>query len=180
MKRHRLTVGELKALLRESLNGVIVEADEDEKSDEATQEEQPQQEVDRDVGDSIDAQVDKYLIGYESSAKASMNEGLDFRAMTYSFLNEESVDTGNGIDVHSFASDVARLIENYDSLLELKDTILKRATNFLKKVYDQTVVDQFTEVMDEQFELKDGESDIDRELDVDVPPGVGAGVPPGA
>jgi hypothetical protein len=186
-----MTVNELKKILREAVSDVIYEAEDDDSVDNAPDSEEvesdnqddttTQQQSTSDVGASVDAQIDRFLIGYEREAKNVKSEGVDHRMITYRFLSED-IDTQNDgqLDIESFAADVARLVENYDSLLEMRDTIVKRATNFLKKVYDPTVVEQFEQVMDDQFEIKVGESDIDKELDVDVPPAIGAGVPPGA
>ena len=38
--------------------------------------------------DSLDAQVDKYLVDYESESKLSKNESKDFRALVRRFLQE--------------------------------------------------------------------------------------------
>jgi hypothetical protein len=57
------------------------------------------------------------------------------------------------IDINAFASSVARLVDNYDSLLELRDTITRRAMNFLGKNYDFEVSQKFKQIMSDQFDL---------------------------
>ena len=42
--------------------------------------------------DSLDDQIDKYLISYESEAQKAKTEGLDFRMMTRRFLLEAEED----------------------------------------------------------------------------------------
>jgi len=138
--------------------------------------------------DSIDSQVDRYLAQYESEAKVSKNEGLDFRLMTRRFLIEagdEGEDEGGGdekpeepavpeeptkltlddLDVESFANSLVRLIENYDSLLEVKSTLARRAMNFIGKSYSPEVVDALKEKLREDHGLVPGESkeDVDNE-----------------
>lgn len=167
------------------------------------------------LGDSIDAQIDKKFIEYENESKHAKTEGIDYRAMAYRILYEageegddkeagggeddladdlagggdegggEETDTAamltlNDIDIYEFASSVARLIDNAENLLEFRDTIMKRSMNYLKKSYDATVLEQYTEVMDKQFDLVVGEDDVDKEFEITPPPAVGAGVPPGA
>jgi hypothetical protein len=88
--------------------------------------------------------------------------------------------TLDDLDIYEFASSVARLIDNVENLLEFRDTIMKRSLNFLKKSYDETVTEQFKQVMDKQFDIVIGEDDIDKEFEITPPPAVGAGVPPGA
>lgn len=73
-------------------------------------------------------------------------------------------DAGLGIEkfnVESFANDVARLIENYDNLLEVRSTILRRARQFLKKTYDDEVVDAFEASMRDDHGMEAGNSELD-------------------
>lgn len=145
--------------------------------------------------DSLDAQIDKYLSQYESEAKSSKNEGLDFRSMTRGFLlkeegeddsetesnseNEEETQlTEEDIDIQSFSSSIVRLIDNYDSLLEVRNTILRRATNFLAKNYSQGVVDIFKEELLETHDIEIGKSDSEKEDEFE-PPKAGAAGPMG-
>lgn len=162
------------------------------------------------LGDSVDAQIDKKLIEYEQTAKPSgeANESIDYRQLIHRMLREadEEPDAGgdddlasalggddstdevanakqlslNDIDIYEFASNVARLIDNVENLLEFRDTIMKRSMNFLKKSYDASVLEQYTQVMDKQFDIVIGEDDVDKEFEITPPPAVGAGVPPGA
>lgn len=124
-------------------------------------------------GDSIDSQIDKILIGYESEALGSKNEGLDFRSMTRTFLSEKTNDknkidssSDKELDVESFVNDVVRLVENYDSLLEVRDTIFRRAKKFLSKTYDKEVIDQFDLVLEDEYGITIGKSKFDKESDV--------------
>jgi hypothetical protein len=122
--------------------------------------------------DSVDVQIDKFFSDFESEAKSSKNESLDWRQTLRRLLeaedDEESAkddeDSESGdqpaekltmeeIDVNSFAGSVARLIDNYDSLLEIRDAIVRRATNYLGKNYELDVVEKFKDVMSEQFDI---------------------------
>jgi hypothetical protein len=47
------------------------------------------------------------------------------------------------INMESFVSDVMRLVENYDSLLEIKNTVLRRAANYLSQNYEGDVLQVF-------------------------------------
>lgn len=161
MKRKRMIrVGDLRRLIAESLLR--------EQGDEV-----PTQETE----DSLDAQVDRYLAQYEGEAKTSKQEGLDFRMMTRRILSEAEEDEEEGggeepagepaklslddLDLESFANGVARLIENYDSLLEVRNTLLRRARGFLAKGYEPDVVQEFERVMRESHGMADGESEQD-------------------
>ena len=69
------------------------------------------------------------------------------------------------LDVEKFANDVVRLIENYDSLLEVRSTMLRRATNFIKKTYDDDVVKAFHDTLrdDHGMEAGNDEGTVDAE-----------------
>lgn len=135
--------------------------------------------------DSIDVQVDKFFSDFESEAKSSKNESYDWRRTLRRLLEAEDDKEGGedeaegdeggeeaeakaekltmeDIDVNSFASSVARLIDNYDSLLEVRDTIMRRATNYLGKNYELDVIEKFKDVMSEQFDI--GEDDTPQGL----------------
>lgn len=171
----RVRVGTLKRLIREAMPALgtdlvgLDEADGDEI----------------DGSDSLDAQVDRYLGQYESEAKSAKQEGLDLRAMTRSFLSEADDDDASdkpdsdaagqatklaldSIDIESFANSVARLIENYDSLLEVRNTLLRRAKSFLGKSYAPDVMQAYDKTMREQHGLEDGKSPEDV-ADTDFP-----------
>jgi len=162
MKSIRMRYGDLKALVR-----VLSEADE------ATP---PAHEG----GDSLDAQVDRYLAQYETEAKSAQTEGVDLRAMTRSFLSEADdapADGGTGsklsaddISVESFVDSVVRLMDNYDNLLEVRNTLLRRGRTFLAKTYDQATVDAYERLMREEHGLEDGKTKGEVEADEFQPP----------
>lgn len=131
---------------------------------------------------SVDSQIDAYFSRYESEAKNSKNEGHDFRLLMRRFLTEADDDKDENkdkdkskdkdelkdkkleklsiddLDVDSFADSVVRLVDNYDSLLEMRNTILRRAINFLVKNYEKDVADAFKESMMERHGLEVGKS----------------------
>ena len=61
------------------------------------------------------------------------------------------------IDVAKFCDDVVRLIENYDSLLEVKATLMRRARNFLAKNYQEEVVTAFDNVLRDDHGMVPGQ-----------------------
>lgn len=141
--------------------------------------------------DSLDDQIDRYLTNYESEAKNSKNEGLDLRSITRRFLveaddeedkKEKSEDKSTvktlsieDIDVSSFAKDVMRLVDNYDTLLEIRNTILRRASNYLSKNYEQNVVDAFKEELMENYDTEIGETEAEKQDKFQPPKAAAAG-----
>ena len=151
-------------------------------------------------GASLDAQVDRYLGEYESSAKkeegesdmpdASVDqmEALDWRDLVKgrlileagegdkdeeegpddaapgadAMMGEEDDKPGlEAFDVESFGNDVARLIDNYDNLLEVRSTLLRRAKQFLEKTYSDEVVKAFEDTMRDDHGMEAGNSSMD-------------------
>jgi hypothetical protein len=141
--------------------------------------------LDVDGNDSLDKQVDDYLSQYQSEAteEATIQESRTYKSRRHLFEageDEDEMDSDESfedeeveknkeslskIDVASFASDVARLIENYDSLLEVKSTIARRAANFLSETYDEKVVMEFESVLREEHGISPNKSkwEIDAE-----------------
>lgn len=172
-----LRLSQLRKLIAEEVKRNLLEVGEKDKPE--------------DGEDSLDVQVDKYLADYEVEAKVSKNEGKDFRMMVRRFLSEADEDEGEegaddkklkaeDIDVESFVNSVMRLVDNYDSLLEVRNTILRRAANFLIKGYEPDVVQAFKDALLDLHGMEIGKSRAETEDDeFESPVASGAGPSPG-
>lgn len=167
--RKTLTLDQLRNIISEEVQKRLLEVGEKEKKE--------------DGEDSLDAQVDRYLADYEKQSKDFKNEGLDFRTMTRRFLFEEEEDeeeddeekdddeekeevkklTEDDIDVENFLDSVMRLVDNYDALLEIRNTILRRAINFLVKQYEPTVAENFKQNLLDTYGMEVGKSRLEIE-----------------
>lgn len=76
--------------------------------------------------------------------------------------DKPGLDTFN---IESFGNDVARLIENYDNLLEVRSTLLRRAKSFLEKTYSDEVIKAFEQTMRDDHEMEAGNTSGDIESD---------------
>jgi len=65
--------------------------------------------------------------------------------------------TMEDLDIAKFADDIVRLIENYDSLLEVRSTLMRRARSFLKKNYNEEVLTSYDNVMRDDHGMVAGE-----------------------
>jgi hypothetical protein len=172
----RLTVDQLRRLIVEEIQKNLLEVGEKDKKEEGE--------------DSLDAQIDRYFADYESESKDAKLEGKDFRMMTRRFLLEAEEDekkeepkklTGEDIDVENFLDSVMRLVDNYDALLEVRNTILRRAINFLVKGYEPAVVDAFKENLMDIYGVEIGKSKSEVEdEEFPSPDADRAGMSPGA
>lgn len=150
----QLKLNQLRRLIAEEAQRVILEVGEKDKKEKE---------------DSLDDQVDKYLLDYESDSKSVKKEGKNFRMMVRRFLleaedekkdeekNEKKL-TSEDIDVENFVNNVMRLIENYDSLLEIQNTILRRTVNFLLKGYEPNVAEAFKNDLLDRYGLEIGKT----------------------
>ena len=76
----------------------------------------------------------------------------------------------DSLNIEAFANDVVRLIENYDNLLEVRSTLLRRAKKFLKKSYSDEVVQAFENTIRDDHGLEAGNSKLDVSSDRSVAP----------
>lgn len=174
-----LQLSQLRKLIAEEIKRSLHEVGEKEKLEEGE--------------DSLDAQIDKYLVEYESESKVAKTEGRDFRMMVRRFLSEAEGDEekkdekspaklkAEDIDVEHFLNDVMRLVDNYDALLEVRNTILRRAVNFLVKGYEPAVAEAFKENLMDAYGMEIGKSKSEVEDDEFQSPAADrAGASPGA
>jgi hypothetical protein len=139
--------------------------------------------------DSLDAQVDKFLSSYEEEAKNSKNEGFNYGMIARRFIFEADEDkeddkaseekpeklTGDDLNMQSFVTDVMRLVDNYDNLLEIRNTLLRRAANRLAKNYEPDVLAAFKEVLLESYGVEIGQSESEKADEYQAPKAGAAG-----
>jgi len=74
-----------------------------------------------------------------------------------------------------------RLADNYDALLEVRNTILRRAVNFLIDGYEPSVAETFKDSLLDVYGMEIGKSKSEVEDDnFEVPAADRAGINPGA
>jgi hypothetical protein len=173
-----LKLNQLRELIVEEIKRSLTEVGEKEKKE--------------DGEESLDNQIDRYFSDYESESRVSKMEGKDFKMMIRRFLSEAEGDESEDekkpeklkaedIDVENFLESVMRLVENYDALLEVRNTILRRAVNFLTKGYEPAVAKTFKENLLDVYDMEIGKSKLDLEADeFQAPAADRAGVSPGA
>ena len=148
--------------------------------------------------DSVDDQIDSHILLFETRSVDSNDEfevakALQERSM-YRFLVEEEEQEPAAdepqdssalasdepveellkppLDVDIFTKNIARLILNYNSLLRIPQVIINRAKNYLSEEYDESHVERFINILNEQFDVN-VEEDPYGSID-DAPNAVGA------
>jgi hypothetical protein len=85
----------------------------------------------------------------------------------------ESEDTESNSDytlnVSQFCKDVARLHDNFDSLIDVQGIILKRVYNFLQKNYSKDTIKEFEKHLKMNFELEVDRTKLEMESDFSAP-----------
>ena len=81
------------------------------------------------------------------------------------------------IDISVFASDVARLVMNYDSLIDMEALIINKSKNYLLDQYDSETADYFEELMDAEHDMRTQSTPaLDSQNEIpEAPPAVGSG-----
>lgn len=108
--------------------------------------------------DSIDSQVNQaitnYISGnsvksYEDGSEGESSGDDDAKMPSDKFIKED------------FARDVANLIENFTNLIEIKKTVFRKAINMLSQSYSRDVVEEVKNILQEQYEISDSDSEDD-------------------
>jgi hypothetical protein len=174
MTKMRMKYSELKKLLTEAFS-----------LSEQLKEASSERDLDASKGsESIDAQLDRFFIAHEKTATEAAASGKKKvesrqRSIRQSRLLKEAKDeakenedttAGAGrslddINVEQFASDIARLVDNFDSLIETRQVILRRAINFLAKSYDKDVVALLKTVLARDYDLEVNKTKLEADED---------------
>ena len=174
----------------------------DEEGDTATEEEAPEEEeeeeeVEIEAGDEVrlnkpfEAQIDSILADYEMDALKSAQINTADEVTTESkwwkkslskilLEQDDAQTTESDIDIDKFAGDVARLIDNYDSLLDMESILYNKARELLTVKYGEEVAQAFDEILQTRHNISlaaplHGLAQSSPEEQIDPPLAVGTG-----
>ena len=103
---------------------------------------------------SIDDELNSFFIDYEEEAirvaQAETQKEFYSRPLATLLFEQEAVPQ---IDMETFAADVARLVKNYDSLLDMEAIILTKAEDYILSKYDQAHVEALLDILDLRYDL---------------------------
>jgi len=117
-----------------------------------------------DLGKSIDDALQGVFVDYETKARKSAQIQKESRYSLRRYLLEAS-----DLDVDSFTNDIARLVMNYDNLLDMEAIIINKAIQFLTTNYNEDMAEEFLELLDVKHGIAIGE-----EEEIPTPLAVGA------
>lgn len=134
---------------------------------------------------SLDAQVLAFFTKAERTSigtaaardpldPANVEESIRRKSMRFLFEADDESDGKPEINLETFASEVARLIQNAEYLLDIKGTILQMAENYVKNAYDEASAEGLVEILDREYSIS-AESKQDDEANTNF--AVGARTP---
>ena len=136
----------------------------EEEAEEEVEEVTPQETAE--LGKSVDDALNSIFVDYESDARKSAVIQSESRYSLRRYLITEAEED---LDVDKFATDVARLVLNYDNLLDMEAIIVNKAIQFLTNHYNEEVAEAFLELLDIKHGITIGE-----EEEIESPIAVGA------
>ena len=117
------------------------------------------------------------MIDFETQARKSKQLEVEGEPVVESlglrFLFE--ADYAEDIDLERFTAEVARLIKNYDNLLDMEALILSKAKSFIISRYGEDAATDMEESLETNHDISIQEPPAPRESDSEVPAAVGAG-----
>jgi len=171
----------------------------DEEEDDSDDEEDSEKDSDDDSGDdseeekeepagpaddTIDGEVNNLLADFEAEAIASAEKDAALKGESYIYKKSMSkllFEADEPVfDVSSFASNIARVIDNYQTLLDVEKMIFDKAKAFISAKYGEPVADEFESILDSDHQISfvtGAGTDSSAESDDSLPIAAGAMTP---
>jgi len=137
------------------------EAEEEEDADVGEEEEEeeeiePPDEEALSLAKTVDDELTALFVDFETDAlqvgkmeKETVEEHRHPRLVSLLFEQEKTP----ALDMETFASDVARLSKNYDSLLDMKAIIMKKAEDFITSKYGAEKAQELMDILKLRYDL---------------------------
>ena len=137
--------------------------------------------------DSVDDQIDALLIKFESESIKTESVSLSLSKLLFEAPEDEDEEEGPTavgseerdqevsaepakppVEIDQFTKKIVRLLENYESLLDIKTVIINRTRNYLIENYDEAAADAFEETLDVDYGISLNPPDNDSERPIAV------------
>lgn len=133
-------------------------AEDEEPEEEPEEEEEEEKEPPKPTGPSgfeFDEEINTAMAGFEKRAldvAAAKNEGRILSMARFLFEAEEEDEVA--LDVATFADDTARLISNYDTLIDMEQAIYTKAVDFVADKYGDDAADQLRDILSLRYDIE--------------------------
>jgi hypothetical protein len=157
-------------------------ADDTGEEDEGEGEGEGEDEVEVDEDDeqrfqkSIDDQLQALLIDIEADSIKSAVVQQESYSLKQMYINESG---DVPIDTDKFASEVARLILNFDAFLDLETMLLSKVRSFLVDKHGEEAADEVEKLLSDRHDLKRRE-EVEEADDIEEQVPIAVGATPGA
>ena len=157
------------SILRSFLFEAPGDEEEKEEAEEKEETEEPEEEIEPPPpGASLDAELEAVLIDFETAARKSVQSDVS-EAVKVIYENEDI----DNIDVSVFASETARLVKNYENLIDIESVIINKAKDFLSSRYGEESAEEFVQSLQSDHGI-DVEEPKALGSEIDVPLALGA------
>jgi hypothetical protein len=144
-------------------------AAEEDTAEEEEEEVEVSPEEEYELTDSIDSELEALLVDFEADARKSAAVNKETVEESRHFLFETSADD---IDLRDFAANVARLVKNYQNLIDWEKVILNKVEMFVNNHYGEETVNALFDTLDQEYGIE--RETRETEEIVDAPIAVGA------
>jgi hypothetical protein len=119
---------------------------------------------------SVDRQILRHIMDAERVAvklgrgqqAMSAMESLKRKSMRFLLEAEESGEGDEAedgqdmppLDVGTFATEIMRVVKNYDTLLDIPSVIVNRTVEYLASKYDEKTADSFKQILRDEFDYE--------------------------
>lgn len=105
-------------------------------------------------GFEFDEEINAAMAGFEEKALDIASAKSEGRTLTLArFLFEAEGDDEVAIDIASFADDTARLISNYDTLIDMEQAIYTKAVDFVSSKYGEAAAEQLRDILSMRYDI---------------------------
>lgn len=127
--------------------------------------------------DSLDDELEGLMIDYETDARKAaqiQSEKMKTESLRHVYRGLLYEIAAEDIDLKHFASNLTRLVKNYDTLIDMKSVILNKAYSYIKNNYGDDTVKALKDTLEQDFDIEIDKPDIEKD-EPEVPIAVGAG-----
>ena len=151
--------GDEEAAEEEDVGGEAEEEAEgaEEEGEAETEEEEVEPAIDETdpLAKSVDDELNAIFVDFETEAiddAAAADIQNENRMYSLTKVLYEQEETPH-IDMETFAANVARLVQNYDSLLDMKAIIVKKAQDYIVNKYDADLGSALLDILDLRYDI---------------------------
>lgn len=113
---------------------------------------------------SVDRQILRHIMDAERTAvkvgkgqqSMTATESIKRASMAFLFEAEDEGEKSGlpPIDLGAFATEIMRVVKNYDTLLDIPSVIVNRTEDYLQTKYDEDTAKKFMEILKDEFDYE--------------------------